>query len=504
MSPGAASPSAWSADHIRSKFSGKNSTPNSDLKKANRDLLAASKNLETQENGIRYISEIVEFNQITDWTGEYSLQSVLMGIANDVKSTKTDVKEIKEDVTTLSDNFDRLTTRVTNTEFKLGVTPSNETLPIKSSRVKCNGFMVYDSVTKTSKLVTPDEFHRLQQQQPLQSTAAISGASVTLPLPQSSISTAPMPGADKVAGHEEVKKPPQVYYKGGINYSKMPTPHLDDLIEHLKADEALRTHLKGLGTATPSVKPGGKIPTATEVKDYEEKEKLLLHKLSEKSHQMVNALEQGKGGEGKLTKIFKSQLREIQKEQGYQVNPRTRRVADYVDGDYLSDANLNWYLDTTAKEAFEEDILSWEFDTEDEVELAKQMMIRYHKHKCVVGDFSLGDWRDMDRAYGLEARPAYLPTLVHNHLEDKMGLSQEEVEALGIIEITPLLGSFGARYPHSLIITVKNADIAEKLVQKHAELVRKTTKRERSRLFKKFLYFLPDETKDRVTRLDAR
>ena len=75
---------------------------------------------------------------------------------------------------------------------------------------------------------------------------------------------------------------------------------------------------------------------------------------------------------------------------------------------------------------------------------------------------------------------------------------------MGIIEITPLLGSFGARYPHSLIITVKNADIAEKLVQKHAELVRKTTKRERSRLFKKFLYFLPDETKDRVTRLDAR
>ena len=47
MSPGAASPSAWSADHIRSKFSGKNSTPNSDLKKANRDLVAASKNLET-------------------------------------------------------------------------------------------------------------------------------------------------------------------------------------------------------------------------------------------------------------------------------------------------------------------------------------------------------------------------------------------------------------------------------------------------------------------------
>ena len=77
----------------------------------------------------------------------------------------------------------------------------------------------------------------------------------------------------------------------------------------------MRTHLKGLGQAAPTSTPGGKKPTATEVHDYEEKEKHLLNKLSEKSHQMVKALESGKGGEGKLNKILKTQLREIQRDQ---------------------------------------------------------------------------------------------------------------------------------------------------------------------------------------------
>ena len=120
---------------------------------------------------------------------------------------------------------------------------------------------------------------------------------------------------------------------------------------------------------------------------------------------MVKALELRRGGEGRLNKILKSQLREVQKEQGYQVNPQYCRVVDYVDREHLSDINLNWYLDSEAKEAFEEDILSWDLDTEDEAEFAKKMMIRYHKHKCVVGDFSLGDWRDMDKATNVLSFP---------------------------------------------------------------------------------------------------
>ena len=159
----------------------------------------------------------------------------------------------------------------------------------------------------------------------------------------------------------------------------------------------MRKHLKGLGLATTTGKVGGKKPTADKVKVYEEKEKLLLNKLSQKSHEMVKALELRRGGEGRLNKILKSQLREVQKEQGYQVNPQSCRVVDYVDGEHLSDINLNWYLDSEAKEAFEEHMSTWEFKSRDEAELAKQMMIRYHKHKCVLGDFSLGDWRDMDK-----------------------------------------------------------------------------------------------------------
>ena len=120
--------------------------------------------------------------------------------------------------------------------------------------------MVYDSVTKTSQLMSAEEYHKLQQQYS-QPTTAMSGgtgtiprATITFPLPASSAATIPITGNTSVAGPqatgpEDIKKPPQVYYKGGVNYSKMPTPHLGDLIEHMKSDEAVRKHLKGLGLA---------------------------------------------------------------------------------------------------------------------------------------------------------------------------------------------------------------------------------------------------------------
>ena len=77
--PGAAIQSDWSADHIRSKFSGKSSTRTSDLQKVHQVLSSAAEKLTIQEDGIRYISEIVEINQITDWSGEQSLNNLLLG-----------------------------------------------------------------------------------------------------------------------------------------------------------------------------------------------------------------------------------------------------------------------------------------------------------------------------------------------------------------------------------------------------------------------------------------
>ena len=293
---------------------------------------------------------------------------------------------------------------------------------------------------------------------------------------------------EKEKGTESTDRPPLVYYRGGLDGATMPTPHLEDLSNFLKNDEALKKKLKGLGMEQPK-KVGGHKPTAEEEAAYQEREKLLLSKLSETNSNMIKMLEMGKGGESRVNKLIKQKFREISREHGYPINPRTRRVQDLVDGDHLSEVGLNWHLNTVKKQEFEAYLAARERQLErfknDDGEMAKALLVTYHVHKIVLGDFTMADWREYDSAYGIDARPAYMPIMVTNHLEANAGLTLGEIKLLGIVEITPLLSNFSARFPHMLVLTVLNADMARKMVDKHRDTIRITTNKERKKSFYK-------------------
>ena len=312
---------------------------------------------------------------------------------------------------------------------------------------------------------------------------------------------------EKEKGTESTDRPPLVYYRGGLDGATMPTPHLEDLSNFLKNDEALKKKLKGLGMEQPK-KVGGHKPTAEEEAAYQEREKLLLSKLSETNSNMIKMLEMGKGGEGRVNKLIKQKFRELSREHGYPINPRTRRVQDLVDGDHLSDLNLNWHLNTKRKGEFEDYLATREASlgrfNDDDGAMSRALLVTYHAHKIMLGDFTMADWREYDTAYGIEARPAYLPILVTNHLEANAGMTLGEIKDLGIVEITPLLPTFSARFPHLLVLTVQNAELARKMVDRHRETIRTTTNKERKKNFYKCQYYLPDETTDRVKRLEVR
>ena len=74
----------------------------------------------------------------------------------------------------------------------------------------------------------------------------------------------------------------------------------------------------------------------------------------------------------------------------------------------------------------------------------------------------------------------------------------------GIIKVTPMLGAFGSRYPHTLLVTVMNDELAGKLVTSFEDNLKDKTSRERKKEFKKILYYLPDEMCDHVARLEDR
>ncbi len=432
-------------------------------------LCELKEHLEKKENAARYIREFLIFNESDAPTGD--MEKLLREIGTDVKATKVQVGAVEKEITSLSINFDRLATRVETTEHKLGVTPSAETMLLPTYKVR-------PLVDKRS----PESVAALGQE---------AGASST-------------PVA--VSGDEEKseERPPLVFYKGGLDGESMPTPHLDDLTAFLKKNEGLQKRLRGLGQEQPK-KVGGVKPTKEQEAEYKRREDLLLNKLSETNTNMVKMLEQGRGGEGRVNRLIKQKFREISRDQGYPVNPRTRRVHDVVDGDTLCDINLNWHLNTKNKEIFEKhlrerDLSAWSEDGD----RARALLVTYHVHKITLGDFTMPEWREYDTMYGLDARPVYLPILVENHLEAKAGLTLGQIKKLGIIEITPQLSGFSARFPHTLVLTVLNAELAEELVNKHRDTIRITTTKERKKAFYRLQYYLPDETQDRVKRLEAR
>ena len=448
-----------------------------------------------KEDVIRYIIDHHDSNLsgTSAGTGDLGDSAKLDILIGGMKKTTDQLDKLDGEVKDLSINFNRLNTRVQNTEFQLGLNPSSETIPIQTFRP-----------TRLIDRRHPDSVRQLELQ--LQKSSSNSPA-ITAPARNSgATATDPVGEKQKETERKEEKKPPLVFYKGGLDGVSMPAPHLDDLSEFLKNEEDLRKKLKGLGMEQPK-KVGGHKPTQEEEDAYRERENQLLIKLSETNTNMVKMLELGKGGEGRVNRLIKKKFREISKENGYPVNPRTRRVQDLVDGDHLSDLHLNWHLNTKRKEIFERQLAAKEEEFEafrdDEGAMARALLVNYHTHKILVGDFTMAEWREYDSAYGVEARPVYLPTLVTNHLEAN-GMTMGEINNLGIVEITPLLPSFSARYPHQLVLTVLNSDVARKMVDKHRDTIRKTTNKERKQLFYKCQFYLPDETTDRVKRLEVR
>ena len=85
------------------------------------------KTLEDKENAARYIHEFYDFNMSEAPPGS---ENILASIAEDCKATRSKLCLVEREIGNLSVNFDRLSTRVENTEHKLGLTPSNETLPV--------------------------------------------------------------------------------------------------------------------------------------------------------------------------------------------------------------------------------------------------------------------------------------------------------------------------------------------------------------------------------------
>ena len=317
----------------------------SDLRKA----------LEERENAARYIHDFLEFN--TNEVSPGSDRDLLVGIASDVKDTKSKITLVEREIGSLSINFDRLNTRVQNTEHKLGLVPSKEKAPIQSFKPR-----IMVDLRNTESLEEQQLQLQLQQQglSPYSSTLASSSQQQGLSSHSSTLASSNTTGASAMRAGDlqkatepmDEKKPPLVYYKGGLDGATMPAPHLDDLTEFLKNDEAMRKKLRGLGMEQPKKVRGHK-PTKEEEAAYHEREKLLLSKLSETNTNMVKMLEMGKGGEGRVNRLIKQKFREISKEHGYPINPRTRRVQDLVDGDHLSELSLNWHLNTTLKRDFE-------------------------------------------------------------------------------------------------------------------------------------------------------
>ena len=290
-----------------------------------------------------------------------------------------------------------------------------------------------------------------------------------------------------------------------MNYRTVPEPHLQDLSDRIKYEEFMKEALSGLDAATANMGsiPGGHGWTVKEARDYDAEQDKLLAKLRETGGEMMKLLAMGRGGEGRLRRMLKEKCREVMANSGYKIDPRTRRVNDIVDGPRLS-PELNWYLDTDMKFQLEEDLSKEDFSDIPAHLQERARLGSYHTRKFILGDILMSTWRDFDQFYGVNKRPMWLSVLVHNHLTEKFDFTIGDVTSLQIVEITPLLGSFGHRYPTKLLITAKNTKLVEKLVDQYEEVLRKTNNRERRSMLMSATMFLPDECRDYVSRLEAR
>ena len=296
---------------------------------------------------------------------------------------------------------------------------------------------------------------------------------------------------------------PIVYYRGGARWKKMPTPYIQDLIEKIHTDEMLTAALSGIDKNPPPVKVGGKKASPQEMEVFKERQRELLLKLSETGGEFYALLQKGKGGEGRLSRWLKSKCRDIMKDNSYQINPASRRLVDFVDGELIS-PELNWFLDTNEKDGFENDLMNYDMSSIPADKLDVAELILYHQHKLVVGQFLMSDWREFDNWYGLQCRPAWIKLLLAQILEEKFGVTNGDFTELGVIEITPMLNQFCARFPHTLVVTVRNRALAKVLVEKYNEKLKQKTSKERKELKLRCTYFLPDEMRDWVLKSEQK
>lgn len=450
------------------------------------------------------------------------LFTILRSNKKGIEDTKHQLTLVDNKVGVLTTDMSKLNVRLSNAEAKAGIKPGDD-LKLQSTSLQwicdktaAKNFFeghpghkhahAYPPGVSASQMIFGGSSSRTNVQQPPPQSATTQSVapSASAPPPAAANQNSATSGGDTQEtggqGQAVPAKPdpmPLVYYTGGARYKKMPTPHIADLLERIRQDDMLAKTLKGINKPAATVKVGGKKATEEEMKIHEERQRELLEKLSKTGGEFYALLQKGKGAEGRLARWLRSKCRDAMKDSSYPVDPASRRVVDFVDGDRIS-PELNWFLDTEEKELFEKDLMDNDFTDIPPDSLSVAELILYHQHKMVIGNILMSDWREFDNWYGLEQRPAWVKILLAQILEEKFGISPGEFTQLRVVEITPMLNQFDRRFPHTLVVTVRNKSIAKTIVEKYNDKLKTMTNRERKELRARATYFLPDEMRDWV------
>lgn len=444
----------------------------------------------------RYIKDFIKTNVKDGTSADLGmLTEALNRIDGSINNTNDTVKVMSGQIGRLQQDVSNISTRVTTTEQALNIKPSAQ--------------------AGVSAVPAAQQFEMSAAQQPVSTPANLTPTSFSFPppVPVPSFTPAEVSNIQRVGAEQLAKNPkptpaqpdplPLVFYVGGADYKSLPTPHLSELVERFKKDELLGAALKGLYTSEPDKRPGGIRPTKAEKAVYEERQKELLMKIGQTGSQFYELLEKGRGAEGRLTKWLRSTCRDVMAKEGYTVNPSTRRLKDWVEGNRLN-PNMNWFINYTKKEELDKKLQGINYDDIDSSLREQAALINLYKHKILVGEFPMSEWKEYDSWYGVEQRPAYLNILLQNHLSEKFDIPSGEYEKLGVIEISPMAHSFGARFPHKLVVTMLNTDAIKFLVDKHEEHMRTVSSKDRRDDFASISHFFPDEMRDHISRLEAR